>query len=72
MSFLRRLLNGRPDRLEKPTRELVALCEALLVERAEFAGAALAREALGAYQKLDARCREEFFEVLSRAFSPAP
>jgi malonyl-CoA decarboxylase len=48
------------------------LCESLIAERAEFAGAALAREALAAYQQLDGRCRAEFFDVLARAFSPSP
>ncbi len=48
------------------------LCEALLAEAAEFAGAALAREALSAWQELDPNCRDEFFEVLARAYSPAP
>src|SRR6266581_416227 len=71
-SFLRRLLGGRPEGIERRTRDLVALCEALLAERVEFAGAALARDALLAYQQLDARCREEFFDVLARAYSPAP
>src|SRR6266581_834729 len=54
-SFLRRLLGGRPEGIERRTRDLVALCEALLAER-----------------QLDARCREEFFDVLARAYSPAP
>lgn len=48
------------------------LCEALLAEPAEYAGAALAREALVAYQGLDERGREDFFEVLARAFAPSP
>ncbi len=72
MSFLRRLLGGRQDAIDRRTRDLVALCEALLAERAEFAGAALAREALRAYQGLDERCREEFFDVLARGYSPSP
>ena len=71
-SFLRRLLGGRPQGIERSTQDLVALCDALLAERAEFAGAALARDALLAYQRLDERCREEFFEVLARAYSPSP
>ena len=71
-SFLRRLLGGRTDGIDRRTRDLVALCDALLAERAEFAGAALARDALLAYQKLDARGREEFFDVLARAYSPSP
>src|SRR5882672_7551622 len=71
-SFLRRLLGGRQDGIDRRTRDLVALCDALLAERAEFAGAALARDALIAYQGLDERCREEFFDVLARAYSPSP
>ena len=71
-SFLRRLLGGRQDGIDRRTRELVTLCDALLAERAEFAGAALARDALLAYQGLDERGREEFFDVLARAYSPSP
>ena len=71
-SFLRRLLGGRQDGIDRRTRDLVALCDALLAERAEFAGAALARDALIAYQGLDEHCREEFFDVLARAYSPSP
>src|SRR5258706_1861303 len=71
-SLLRRLLGGRADGIDRRTRDLVALCDALLAECAEFAGAALARDALLAYQKLDARSREEFFDVLARAYSPSP
>lgn len=70
-SLLRRLL-GRADGIDRRTRDLMALCDALLAERAEFAGAALARDALLAYQKLDARGREEFFDVLARVYSPSP
>ena len=72
ISFLRRLLSGRPESIDRRTNDLVALCEAVLAERAEFAGAALAREALRAYEALDERCREEFFDVLARAYSPVP
>jgi malonyl-CoA decarboxylase len=71
-SFLRRLLGGRPQSIERGTQDLVALCDALLAERAEFAGAALARDALLAYQRLDEKEREAFFEILARAFSPSP
>ena len=71
-SFLRRLLGGKPPGIERKVQELVALCEALLAERAEFAGAALARDALLAYQRLDAAEREVFFEILARAFAPSP
>ncbi|HWA39271.1 MAG TPA: malonyl-CoA decarboxylase [Burkholderiales bacterium] len=44
----------------------------MLAEPAEYAGAALARDALAAYQGLDDRHREDFFDVVARAFSPAP
>ncbi|HEX5477009.1 MAG TPA: malonyl-CoA decarboxylase [Burkholderiales bacterium] len=71
-SFLRRLLGGRHDGLDRRTQELIELCDALLAERAEFAGAALARDALAAYQGLDERCREEFFDLLARLYSPSP
>ena len=71
-SFLRRLLGGGPGTIERGTRELVVLCESLLSERGEYASTALAREALAAYQQLDARSREEFFHVLARQYSPAP
>ena len=72
VSFLRRLLGGREDAIDRRTRHLVDLCEALLAERAEFAGAALARDALDAYRRLDEHCREEFFDVLARGYSPSP
>ena len=50
----------------------MSLCEALLGERGEVSGAALAREALAAWQALDERGREEFFDVLAKEFAPAP
>jgi malonyl-CoA decarboxylase len=72
LSFLRRLLAGRPGAIDRRTEALVALCEALIAEPAEYAGAALARDALVAYHGLDAAGREDFFDILARAFSPAP
>jgi len=72
VSFPARPPGGPQDGVQRRTRDLVALCEALLAERAEFAGAALARAALLAYQGLDERCREEFFDILARAYSPSP
>ena len=71
-SFLRRLLGRTRSDVGRDTRQLVSLCEALLGERGEVSGAALARQALSAYQALDHRCRDEFFDVLAREFSPAP
>ncbi|HYD57836.1 MAG TPA: hypothetical protein VEB41_13090, partial [Burkholderiales bacterium] len=70
LSFLRRLFsNGSVD---APVGHLVSLCQALLAEPAEYAGAALARDTLAGYQQLDERNREDFFEVLARGFSPEP
>jgi malonyl-CoA decarboxylase len=71
-SFLRRLL-GRPrPEIGQRAQRLVSLCEALLGERGEVSGAALAREALAAWKALDERSREEFFGVLAKEFAPAP
>jgi malonyl-CoA decarboxylase len=71
-SFLRRLLGGVQGGAERGTKGLVALCDALLAERGEYASIALARDALAAYQGLDEHAREEFFELLARQYSPAP
>ncbi len=70
-SFLRKLLGGGQGRVERRTQDLLALCDALLSERGEYASTALAREALLAYQGLDDRCRDEFFDALARHYSPA-
>jgi len=50
----------------------VQLCEALLGERGEVSGAALAREVVAAYEALDERSCDEFFDVLAGGFAPAP
>jgi malonyl-CoA decarboxylase len=71
-SLLRRLLRGRQEGVERPTQDLLSLCETLLAEPAEFTGTALARDALLAYQRLDERCRQEFFDILARVYSPSP
>ena len=70
-SFLRKLLGGGQGSVERRTQDLLALCDALLSERGEYASTALAREALLAYQGLDDRCRDEFFDALTRHYSPA-
>jgi malonyl-CoA decarboxylase len=70
-SFLRKLLGGGQGSVERRTQDLLALCDALLSERGEYASTALAREALLAYQGLDDRCRDEFFDALARHYSPA-
>ena len=69
-SFLKRLL-GRTSGGQDPHR-LAQLCAALLGERGEVSGAALAREALAAWQELDERGREAFFDTLAREFAPSP
>jgi malonyl-CoA decarboxylase len=71
-SFLRRLLGGKGDAIDRRTQLLLSLCGALLAERGEYASTALARDALIAWQGLDERCRDEFFDVLARTYSPAP
>ncbi|MEW6687805.1 MAG: malonyl-CoA decarboxylase [Pseudomonadota bacterium] len=71
-SFLRRLLGRARPAVSPPAERVVALCGALMGERGEVSGAALAREALAAYQALDERGRGEFFDILGREFAPAP
>jgi malonyl-CoA decarboxylase len=71
-SFLRRLLGRSRTGIGSNTQHLVSLCEALLGERGEVSGAALARQALAAYLALDERGREEFFDTLAQEFAPSP
>ena len=71
-SFLRRLLGRSRSDVGRDTQHLVSLCEALLGERGEVSGAAIAREALAAYQGLDERDHEEFFDTLAQEFAPPP
>lgn len=71
-SFLRRLLGRARPQTDQRTQHLASLCEALLGERGELSGAALAREALAAYQGLEERGRHEFFDILSQEFAPSP
>jgi len=70
-SFLRKLF-GAGQGVDRSTRELVSLCQALLAESGEYASTALARDALAAYRGLDERCRSEFFDLLASHYSPAP
>jgi malonyl-CoA decarboxylase len=60
---------SKPDR---HTRKAVALCNALLSERGEASGAALARAALEAYGLLSGPALRAFFDVLAQEFSPDP
>ncbi|OFZ86601.1 MAG: hypothetical protein A2W21_08490 [Betaproteobacteria bacterium RBG_16_66_20] len=71
-SFLRRLLGRSRAGVGHDTQHLVSLCVALLGERGEVSGAALARQALAAYLGLDERGREEFFDTLAQEFAPSP
>src|SRR5205807_7121008 len=72
VSFFRRLLGGKHEGVERPTHDLLSLCDALLSERGEYASTALARDALAAYQGLDERQRDAFFDALARNYSPSP
>ena len=55
---------------EVRTVTLVKLCEALLSERGEASGVALAGEILGAYGQLKTGERIAFFEALAETFGP--
>lgn len=70
-SFLGRLL-GRESGLEPAAAHAVSLCRALLGERGEASGAALARESLLACRALEGRAREQFYDVLAVELSPSP
>jgi malonyl-CoA decarboxylase len=69
-SFLRRLFGAPPP--DRGVPRLLSLCEALLAESGEYASAAIARDALAAYQGLDDSAREAFFDALARQYSPSP
>ena len=45
-SFLRRLLGGKNEAIDRRTQLLLSLCGQLLAERGEYASTALARDAL--------------------------
>jgi malonyl-CoA decarboxylase len=51
---------------------VVSICDSLLSERGEVAGARLAAEVLASYRKLDPPARDRFFELLGKRFSPDP
>lgn len=71
-SFLRKLLGRGQGGLERHTHELLELCDALLSESGEYASTAIAHDAMAAYQGLDERCREQFFDALAQQYSPSP
>ena len=73
-------LKGLIDRVAAPAdparsaarraREVVELCHALMSERGEVSGAALAREVLAAYAALPANAHTPFLHLLAEEFSP--
>ena len=78
-SIIRRLLRSvsRPagpgvKGADRNTRKTVTLCRALLSQRGEASGAALAHEVLAAYDSLQGAALEAFFDVLANEFSPDP
>ena len=74
-SFLKRFVAARPGEKMRPdrrARKAIALCHALVSERGEASGAALAREALTAYASIDAPALAAFFDILAEEFSPDP
>lgn len=62
---------GGPAR-PRAVREAIARCRALIRERGEVSGAAVARDALAAYQALDEVQRRRFFDAIASDFSPDP
>ncbi len=60
------------SKADRHTRKTVVLCHALLSERGEASGAALALEALEAYRMLSGPALKAFFDVLAQEFSPDP
>jgi malonyl-CoA decarboxylase len=71
-SFLKKLIGGGRDDIDRRIAELVSLCNALLAESGEYASMAIARDAHAAYQVLDDRGREAFFDLLASRYSPSP
>lgn len=76
-SFLKRLIRSvvHPSdrtRAEHKARKAIVVCRALVSERGEVSGAALAREALAAIEQLPAPALEAFFDMLVSEFSPDP
>jgi len=74
-AFIRRLFATQAkvhSKANRHTRRTVSLCQALLSERGEASGAALAREALAAYRALSGPALAAFFDVLAEEFSPDP
>ncbi|MDH3442722.1 MAG: malonyl-CoA decarboxylase [Deltaproteobacteria bacterium] len=58
--------------MHRRAKKAIELCRALMSERGEVSGAALAREALSAYDGLSEAEAESFFALLESDFSPDP
>ncbi len=74
-AFIKRLFTPAPNvgsKADRHTRRTVSLCHALLSERGEASGAALAREALAAYRLLAGPALAAFFDILVQEFSSNP
>jgi malonyl-CoA decarboxylase len=74
-AFIKQLFTSKPksdSKADRHTRRTVSLCHALLSERGEASGAAIAREALAAYGMLAGPALTAFFDVLAGEFSPDP
>ncbi|MFH1603102.1 MAG: malonyl-CoA decarboxylase family protein, partial [Pseudomonadota bacterium] len=74
-AFIQRLFPSgatASSKADRHTRKTVSLCHALLSGRGEASGAALAREALAAYNMLSGPALAAFFDVLAEEFAPAP
>ncbi len=57
---------------ERKARNVIVICHALMSERGEISGAALAREALNAYTALPVNGLQPFCNMLAAEFSPDP
>jgi len=68
-SFVERIFQG--FRADRRAEHALALCRALIGERGEASGAALARETLAAYRALEEPERVQFFDTLAAEFSPS-
>jgi len=76
-SFFKRILGefvhpSEEARAARKAHRAVDLCHALLSERGEVSGAALAREVLFEYQRLPEGSFAPFFDALASDFSPRP
>lgn len=74
-SFLKRLIRsvaspGKQNNAAQQSKRAIELCRALLSERGEVSGAALAREALAAFNGLSDAAIPAFFDQLAAEFSP--